>query len=158
MACCAIHYLDLITWWTDEKLISVHTEGLNKNWIESKRNGFYEITGELKAKFIGGTELVLQSYPNLTGLDYTVELSNKDVWTIHEVEGKASSSNGEILNGRTVFQSEITGPMVTGLLTRKTCNLPTLKESIVQHEIFLDAMLKHWNLSNNSNDKLIPIT
>jgi len=48
--------------------------------------------------------------------------------------------------------------MVSNILINETCGLPTLHESAQQHEIFLDAMLNHWNISNNLNDKLVPIT
>ena len=158
LACCAIHYLDLVSWWTGEKLISINTENLNKIWLESRRKGYYDVTGKLLAKFTGGTELILESYPEVRGLDLIVELSDKNVWTIHQEEGTAVSNKGDTLNGRLEFQSELTGPMVSNILINETCGLPTLHESAQQHEIFLDAMLNHWNISNNLNDKLVPIT
>ena len=48
--------------------------------------------------------------------------------------------------------------MVTKILSQGICELPNLEESCEQHTIYLEAMLKHWNLSNNCNDVEIPIT
>ena len=51
LACNGIHYLDLVSWWTGEKLIKIDTSKLDPQWIESKRKGFFEITGEITAIF-----------------------------------------------------------------------------------------------------------
>ena len=87
-----------------------------------------------------------------------VEFNNKDSCVIYENEGTTLFSNGDILNGSLELQSEMTGTMITKILANGACELPTLKESLKQHEVFLEAMLKHWNKSNNCNDKLVPIT
>lgn len=158
MACNSIHFIDLVTWWTSESLLSVNTDKLDHAWFKAKRSGYFEICGELLVSFSGGSKLILQSNQNNIEDIINVELSNKSIWKINESKGIASSSKNDILNGNHDFQSEITGAMVTEILTQGTCGLPNLKESSKQHAIFLDAMLKHWNTFNKSNDKLVPIT
>ena len=61
LSCNGIHYLDLVSWWTDEKLRKIDTSKLDSKWIESKRNGFFDVTGKITAFYSGGTQLVLQS-------------------------------------------------------------------------------------------------
>ena len=158
LACNAIHFIDLVGWWTGQSLLSVDTKRLHKKWFESKREGYYEVTGELSAKFSGGTELVLQSLYDAKEEVLMVEFNNKDSCVIYEDKGTTLFSNGDILNGSLELQSEMTGPMIAKILTKGACELPTLKESLKQHEVFLEAMLEHWNRSNNCNDKLVPIT
>lgn len=158
LACNAIHFIDLVAWWTGQSLLSIDTKKLDKKWFESKREGYYEVTGELLAKFSGGTELVLQSLYDTKEEVLMVEFKNKDSCVIYENKGTALFSNGDILNGSLELQSEMTGPMIKKILTKDVCELPTLKESLKQHEVFLDAMLEHWNKSNNCNEKLVPIT
>lgn len=158
LACNAIHFIDLVVWWTGESLLSIETELLHKNWFESKRKGFFEVKGELIVKFSGGSELVLQSSPDILDDVLMIKFSNKDFCIINENKGQATFSNGNILNGNLELQSEMTGSMIEKILTKGDCELPTLKESLKQHEVFLEAMLKHWNRSNNRNDKLVPIT
>jgi hypothetical protein len=158
MACCAIHYIDLITFWTGEFVTFIDNKGLDKSWLKSKRPGFFEITGELIVKFSGGSELILQSHNHVSQNILSVKLENNDVWLIDEIKGTATSSRGYILNGRLEYQSEIAETVIKKILIKGTCELPTLKESSKQHAIFLDIMLEHWNYSNNCNDKLVPIT
>ncbi len=158
LACNSIHFIDLVAWWTGQSLLSVDTKRLHKKWFESKREGYYEVTGELTAKFSGGTELVLQSLHDAKEEVLMVEFNNKDSCVIYENKGTTLFSNGDILNGSLELQSEMSGPMIAKILTKGTCELPTLKESSKQHEVFLEAMLEHWNSSNNCNDKLVPIT
>ena len=158
LGCNAIHFIDLICWWTDESLMSVNTNGLDQNWFKSKRSEYFEVTGKLFIKFSGGTELILQSNHNVEEDILYVELPNKSIWIINEDNGTAQKSKEDILNGRIEFQSELTAAMVTKILKNGTSDLTTLKQSSGQHEIFLDAMLEHWNFSNKCNDKRVPIT
>ena len=160
LCCNAIHYIDLISWWTKEILLSVHTTELNESWIKSKREGYFECAGKLLAKFSGGSELLLYSdlHSKEQEIKLKVELPNKDIWVINETKGISESSNGDFFNERLEFQSEMTGPIVTKIFTKGICELPTFKESSAMHRIFLDSILRHWNRSNNYNHKLVPIT
>ena len=54
LSCNGIHYLDLVSWWTDEKLRKIDTSKLDSKWIESKRNGFFDVTGKITAFYSGG--------------------------------------------------------------------------------------------------------
>jgi hypothetical protein len=158
LACNAIHFIDLISWWTGESLLSVNTNRLDSTWLKSKRLGYFEVIGELLVRFSGGTELVLQSQPNAKEDNINIELPNKNIWVIDELNCIAFNSKKDIFKGRFKLQSELTGPMVTKILTNGNCELTTLKQSSEQHQIFLDAMLVHWNFSNKFNDRIVPIT
>jgi len=109
-------------------------------------------------KFSEGTELVLQSYPGIQNTILHVELPNKKTWSIDENKGTAHSSDGIVINGRLEYQSEISQLLVEEILDKGSCELTSLKESIQQHSIFLDAMLDHWNRSNKCNHRVVPIT
>ena len=50
------------------------------------------------------------------------------------------------------------GPIITKILTGKSCSLPTFDKSFEPHLIFLKTMLISWNKLMNKNDKVIPIT
>ena len=158
MACCAIHYIDLVAFWTEEFVISIDNSELNNNWMKSKRPGYFEIAGKLIIKYSEGTELVLQSYPGIQNTILHVELPNKKTWSIDENKGTAHSSDGIVINGRLEYQSEISQLLVEEIFDKGSCELTSLKESIQQHSIFLDAMLDHWNRSNKCNHRVVPIT
>ena len=87
-----------------------------------------------------------------------VKLSNGVTWEVDEHAGTARSSNGELLNGRIELQSQMSGRLVDSILQDGTCQLPSLDESAAMHELFLNTMLEQWNISQNRNDGLVPIT
>ena len=138
--------------------LSTHTSDLDHHWYESKRAGYFEITGELVAHFSGGTSLSLRSKEGAQARPIQVELKDGVVWEIDESAGTACSSRGEQLGGCIEFQSQLSGRLVYDILQRGECDLPSLHESSEMHAIFLDAMLSYWNLSQNRNDDRVPIT
>ncbi len=158
LACNAIHYIDLVTWWTGETLISIDCNELNNDWLKSKREGYFEVTGKLYIKYSEGTELILQSSKDIIENILKVKFINNEICDIFEKKGDAFFSNGKTVNGKLELQSEMAGPMITKILTQGFCELPTLEDSSKMHAIFLNSMLSHWNTSNKKNDKLVPIT
>lgn len=157
LACNGIHYLDLVSWWTDEKLRKIDTSKLDSKWIESKRKGFYEIPGKITADYSGGTRLVLESIQEGSPFKMKVEGQNS-VWEIDEIKGVAVGSNGIIITGNNEKQSSMTSKLVDDILTGKNCNLPKLSESVEMHQVFLQSLLEHWNSTNRTNVDLLPIT
>ncbi|MDA7697754.1 hypothetical protein N8796_00925 [Candidatus Pelagibacter sp.] len=158
LACNSIHFIDLISWWTGESLLSLNTSKLNNTWLKSKRLGYYEVSGELLATFSNGTQLILESQLDAKEDIMKIEIKNENTWVIDEINGVAHDSKKNVLEGKIKLQSELAGPMIAKIFSSGTCELTPLKESIAQHEVFLIAMLKHWNTSNKCNDELVPIT
>jgi hypothetical protein len=158
LACNSIHFIDLVAWWTGESLVAIDARGLSQDWFESKRPGFYEVTGYLIATYSGGSVLTLRSDPEAQDDQLTVETRKGVVWLIDEAKGVAISREGTEVLGHLEFQSALTPRLVTGILEHGSCELPTLEESAQMHCIFLDAMLKHWNDSRGLNDTHVPIT
>ena len=158
LACNSIHFLDLISWWVDEKLDSIDIKSLDPLWFESKRVGYFEATGELVAHFSKGSILTLESLDQAEIQPLQIDLADGTAWKIDEVNGTAFSTNGNNIDGRLEFQSQLSGRLVDDILFQGQCDLPTLKESASMHAIFLKAMLKHWNLSQKRNDICVPIT
>lgn len=158
LACNSIHFIDLLAWWSGELLVSVDTSGLDHFWHESKRAGYFESTGELVAHFSNGTSLRLKSREGAQTQLIHVVLSDGIIWEIDESAGTARNSNGEQRDGRIEFQSQLSGRLVDKILQQDKCDLPSFDESAALHQIFLGAMISHWNCSQNRNDYIVPIT
>ena len=158
MACNSIHLIDLVCWWTGEKILSIDTDKLDKNWIKSKREGYFEITGEMTAKFSNGSSLILRSNKNFDNEFIKVYLRDNKEILINENEGFLISPNGKKSNGSLQLQSEITAPLIKKLILESNCELPTLNISAQQHSVFINSMLKHWNVSQKLEDSKVPIT
>ena len=154
----SIHFIDLVSWWTGESLISVNTENLNSKWFESKRKGYFEATGSLSTKFSNGSELILRSLKKKTDDVIKINILDKNFCNIYEKTGKAIFFNRDIITGKLELHSEMIGPIITKILTGKSCSLPTFDKSFEPHLIFLKTMLISWNKLMNKNDKVIPIT
>jgi len=156
LACNTIHYLDLFSWWSGEFIEDISTEKLDKEWFKSKRQGYWEVTGELKAKFSGGS--VANIICDQSTKPVVIKLKNVDSWVINESEGFARKSDGTEINGTLNFQSDITASMIETILLYGSCNLPSLEESVELHRIFIRELFEHWRKMGNPLATFIPIT
>lgn len=156
LACNAIHFIDLVAWWTQSTVKFINPEGLD-SWVSSKRAGFYEVFGTLKVFFTDGSELELHSCSENKHTQIVVTASDGK-WVIDESVGKCSGPSGQELHGQLSFQSSLTPPLVAQILQQGNCDLPTLSQSATQHRPLLTALLKHWNHSRGCQDSIVPIT
>ena len=157
LACNSIHFLDMLCWWTGEQLEEVSTDELAPRWIDAKRPGNYEIMGTLIARFSGGSTATLHVTDG--ELHYTFELTDGElVWHMDETAGTATRSDGLSVPGRLPFQSEVTTGLVETILAAGSCELPTLKESVALHRVFLAGLLAHWRKSVDASADSVPIT
>ena len=157
LACNAVHFLDLLAWWTDETLDAVVTAQLNRNWFESKRPGFWEVTGALEARFSDGSRAVI----SCRDVDAPMSLKVSDgriSWLINEAGGVARRSDGIEIRGRVEHQSERSASLVDCILEGGTCALPTLAESAMLHRVFIRGMLEHWRRAGHPAATGVPIT
>jgi hypothetical protein len=157
LACNAIHFLDLVQWWTGEQLSSVNTELLAKDWFPSKRADYFEILGTLSVRFSGGSEAIFSVDQSSIPLIMTITQGGFS-WNINEQCGEALRSDGFMIKGNMEFQSSIAKKITEDILTNGTCDLPSLAESADLHKPFLRDMLIHWNKWENKNVNLLPIT
>lgn len=158
LACNSIHFCDLISCWMDEKLDSIDIKSLGPQWFESKRVGYFEVTGKLVAHFSKGSTLTLESHDHAEIQPLQIDLADGTTWKIDEVNGVAFNTNGDHIDGRLEFQSQLSGRLVDDILLQGQCALPSVQESAAMHSIFLKAMITHWNLSQKRNDDCVPIT
>lgn len=157
MACNAVHLLDLLAWWADEKLLDVETNRLDPHWFESKRPGNWEVMGTLEARFSGGSHALLSAR---RGDDFPMlKVSDGHLtWLINEAEGRARRSDGIEIPGRNAYQSEMSAGLVESILGTGACDLPTLEESTALHRVLIHAMLEHWRRAGGSDASFVPIT
>jgi hypothetical protein len=157
LACNSAHFLDLCAWWTGETLSRIDSTQLDLIWFESKRPGFWEINGTLKAYYSGGSKAILSATKGANSI--SIDVSDGDQsWTINEVNGIAQKSDGIVIKGKPLYQSEMTGPLVESILKTGRCDLPTIKEASDVHRIFIQTLVKHWEQAGNPDAAYVPIT
>ncbi len=157
LACNSIHYIDFVGRWNGAVVTKVDASGLYNEWYASKRKGFYEVNGEILIRFDDSSKLRVASDRNNLGYSVTLKIA-EDVWKVSEVDGVASCSDGRMIAGATLLQSQITAPMVEAIFAGIPCGLPTLSESAQQHNLFLNTLLNHWNKHMPNKVERIPIT
>jgi len=156
LACNAIHFIDLVSWWTCASVAGVNGRGL-LDWQPSKRSGFQEVFGTLVVNFCNGSSLELRC--NQSDAPPLIEVETpEDIWLIEEAAGRAVGPSGQEIAGQLSFQSSLTAPLVEQIFSAGRCELPSLADSAAQHRPFLDTLLQHWNHSQSREDLAVPIT
>lgn len=157
MACNAVHYIDLISWWWNCSLEFIDTSGLRPEWKKAKREGFWEVFGELKLKFSNSINATFicesQSFPKI------IKCTNDSlIWTLDEDGGYAYSNEGLEILGEVELQSTMSAKLVDGILEFGECDLPDLADNLNTHEILIKALLAHWQKNMDPRAKSVPIT
>jgi hypothetical protein len=157
LACNAIHFLDLVTWWSGEQLVSIQTDQLDPLWHKAKREGYWEVFGSLKALYSNGSKLTLNC--SLEDAAYLVSVKTEtETWDIQELGNIATRSDGKLFPGKLEYQSEITGRLIESILNTGSCELPDLETSIYQHKKLLSALFDDWNSKMYDKRSKLPIT
>lgn len=157
LACNSIHFLDVASWLGNGRLISVNADGLNNEWFESKRKGFYEVTGRLDAAYSNGAKLSLISNPSCTNPKLCLK-NGSTLWDINEQCGIAKASNGVEIIDKIPLQSEVTAILISELLDTGNCDLAPLSESAEIHLLMISSLSKHYSRVTNSISVRLPIT
>lgn len=153
----AIHFLDLLQWWTRAPLEAVKAGRLGPNWFEGKRPGCWELTGTLEAVFVGGSVALLSVTRDHEPIRLQASVG-RDSWHISETAGTAVRNDGVTIDGRLSLQSELTCELIETLLATGCCELPTLAESAALHRPLLRELLAHWNTHMYPQANAVPIT
>lgn len=160
MACNAIHFIDLVNWITGEKIINVETNRLNSSWIKAKREGFWEIMGELKVKFSNNVSLTMTCDKDKSNIkSYNIFIKNQNVYLdINEQRSLAKLNNVERVNGIFSNLSDIVPGVVSNLINSGSCEWTRLNESIFTHQKLIKSLVMHWKKNKASKLDILPIT
>lgn len=153
-----IHYLDHIAYLTDCYDFDVNTNLLEKIPIESKRKGFLEINGTLNVYFKDGSFGSFICYPKGNAPFFVEILSEKYHCIVRAVENESlfSSANSnwkwEIKKTPILYQSQMTGSVISSILKEGICDLPTYQVSSKMHLNLLESLLKFLNTPKKKFD------
>lgn len=147
LACNAIHFLDLFAFLAGTKEVSIEPQ-LDLGRIESKRPGFVEVTGSLRADFGGAGKAVLTSdaegeKPVVIKLEddfhrWELEEGKGKLTVARKPDGKKAEQNLEVL-----YQSNLTHIVVNQLIQSGECGLTPYEESWALHVPLLKVISEH---------------
>ncbi|MEP1094957.1 MAG: NAD-binding protein [Cyclobacteriaceae bacterium] len=163
LGCNGIHFVDLYHFLTNE-IIEDYDNGLDSGYLDSKRSGYIDFTGELSSAG-KNQRLVLTSFkegePNVsiritkpmirlvineTAGKTWIEKMEENLWVVDEIPFQME------------YQSQLTNGIAEDLFANGKCKLTSLNESIAMHLPFLRTLLAHYNDSNSESRTVCPIT
>lgn len=133
-----IHYLSMAEFVTGATVETVEIE--NASARDSKRDGYRDLTGTLRATLSDGSTVTLHSRPQAGDARHPIRVhvvQGDREWDI--VEGE------QVANGRPfpmLFASQL-GEALAEIVERRTSGLPTLAESTRLHRVYLRALQPH---------------
>ena len=162
LGCNSIHLINLVSWFSGEKVKKVIDRKINK-WKPAKRKGYFEPFGSLTFEFNGGSRLFLSCFEGeQKENEIFLKIYNENFFQaeINEFYGKCILSNGEKINGKYELQSEMTSRLVEKILKDGDCSLTPLKESIQEHQILIKTLSESWREFSSLQDEnnYAPIT
>lgn len=163
VACNSIHYVDFVARLRDADIETVNIDGLQKWTPYVKRPWLFDVEGFIRVSYSDGSILSISgvSENRSNRVDFSIRSLHDSscCWNIYEQTAKAISADGEKFNGQGFcFQSDSTPILVNKIFSRSDTGLPTLNQSLRQHEPILEAFLRHWNQVMPDNRADLPIT
>lgn len=155
LACNALHFVHLHAWFNESPISVFDRVDLDSQWHAAKRFGNWEIHGELHAICQNGgrLQMIAKEGPTRYGLSIQCD---EAVWEIIEEEGVARCSDGSEVVAKVAYQSS--RPLLLDILSKGTCELPTLQD-VMQTDIrFLELMLTCWRQTGHFEATYTPIT
>ena len=153
----AIHFIDLLSWFTNSKVSSVDTSKLKSKWIESKRKGFFEVGGVLKVFLRNNSKIILKAGKKSKKSDMVI--GNKLLsWTISEKNLYACRSDGIKIKVKLPLVSELMKKIIMDIFKNKNCSLPLLEEVVENHNALISSLKKHWIENKYKNVNKLPVT
>ncbi|GAA65011.1 hypothetical protein P20311_2815 [Pseudoalteromonas sp. BSi20311] len=160
MACNSIHFIDLFSYLCSESNLQATESNLNAELLESKRSGFYELTGKVKF-MIGKHSLELECTATDEVAIQVSVLSNSNTIKVDEIEGIINATGTSLeqkFKHEVKYQSELTGLNIDEILNTETSSLTPFKESCQLHTPMIELYLRHINNVLNKSLLACPIT
>lgn len=141
IGCNSIHQLDVFSFLTNCLNLKIDTSEL-KSIIKSKRKGYLEVLGTLKAYTDKGDELVVSCTDQSSPVYFIKLIFNDEIWTIYPLIGKLTvekKQNNEIKEKTFIYpkQSDITPIVAADLLQLGKCPFPDYETSKKLHLLLI---------------------
>ena len=143
-----IHLIDFYEFLAQQPLTQIK---LNTKICESKRLGYHELRGMVYAYSGNNSDQIFQVKDDIEE-PFQLLIQNEDhkiVWNGEHAEYWKGDSLATRIKCQKTLQSKLTSSYVNALISRQTVNLPCLKTSIRQHELYFEAINELYGPKNN---------
>ena len=153
----SIHFIDIFMYLNEESDFTFNTEDLLPEVIDSKREGYVEILGNLLFLTPKSSKLSLSSTLNFEGIP-RIEIKNGTLLIDYNENSGDIKINGEILKFPIHYQSKLTGILVDSLINTGDCKLTAYATSATFHKNFLSKIGPFINKIKGWTSDSCPIT
>lgn len=165
LCCNSVHFIEIFHYLCRRTPLSMKQFDFTDIYEKSKRDGYYELFGEIVINSINSQKLILNCNPeepkNIINIDIDTK-SNKlcDVWVDEHHNCVTTNINGEVFNARYYNrrQSERTLELIESLIKYDKCNLPTYDYSAYHHLLILKTLEKKFIDLGIDISRGVPIT
>jgi predicted dehydrogenase len=170
LACNSLHFIDLISFLTGEKICDFSNSFLDKSLTKSKRQGYIEFHGTLTGSFfnkvfVSLTSSHLSDFKNIQDkrISIFIETNKENIMICEGANCSAIFQNKYNLHEEKIMfdlklQSELTTDIANDIYSNKHCLLPKFNEADDNHRKFVSTLLKHYNKIQGSKFVKLPIT
>lgn len=164
LACNSIHFIDQMVFLIGITDYEIDVSDLDNEIFESKRAGFYELSGTLKITYHNKSELVLHSKKDSKAPDVISILGETCHVVVFESAGRVLISDFDDhwqwrkIDFKIPYQSELTHLAVTEILSEGHCDLTEFKDSSKLHKPMIKAFLHHFEAISGQKLDMCPIT
>lgn len=164
IGCNAIHYLDMLAYFSGQSDFKLFNDALDKDVIPSKRHGFIEFTGTLHGVSIEGSHFALTSFGHGEAPVVISIVTETLRCLIRENEAKCWMSEASTnwvwqeIDFVIPYQSQLTHLAIQNILDTESCDLTTYEESSRLHAQLLKTFSKHLHENSVLEDGACPIT
>jgi len=165
LGCNAVHFIDILDFISNRKIEFKNiTSNLNDDIVKSKREGFYDVNGEIRLES-GDNKLLIRSKDKKADgiISFSffcseriviAEFSMGSMKCTFKEEGQADLTEEMPVPP----QSQMTNKIVSDIVSLDRCDLPTYERSITHHKIILDLLDNHIRNNSNWSGEGCPIT
>jgi len=159
-----IHYIDHMCYLNNSTDYVGNSKYLDTEIIESKRKGFYELTGNYQVQFQNGTQGDFTCYPEgdspaiIQIFNEKTHIISKEAEGIVWVSKFENNWSWEEIEFNIPYQSQLTTILIDGILEGKGCPLPLYEESMKIHLPLLGSLLDFVNDNCKINFDYYPFT
>jgi threonine dehydrogenase-like Zn-dependent dehydrogenase len=165
LGCNAVHFIDILDYASSrEKNFEKITKRLDSKVIKSKREGFYEVHGEIEV-VSGGSKLSIISLNNKADgvINFTFSCGERHI-SAKFTMGTLKSEFYEF--GKHKFnkdysvppQSKMSDKLILDIVSTGKCNLPNYDRSALHHKIIIDLLDDHIRDNSDWIGEGCPIT
>ncbi|MEI6522753.1 MAG: Gfo/Idh/MocA family oxidoreductase [Bacteroidota bacterium] len=147
LGCNGIHFLDFFSYLTNTAQIRLNNSLLDKQIIESKRQGYDEFTGTITGSANGSSFTITSYKENISPLLITIQNNDFRYIILEGNTSKVIKSSREKnwateeISFTIPFQSQLTNLVVDDILNTGKCNLTTFEESSELHLNYLELLI-----------------